>query len=96
MEVEQGLWLPAGSAACSCRSDVACEPHASHLAFRLASTMVILGGISITLSHLSLCTYSSSFSSPRVWLLLLTCRVMLCTPGCSPKFRVQWGVLIRR
>ena len=96
MDVEQGLWLPAGSAGCSCRSDAACEPHASHLAVRFASTMVDFGGISITLSLLSLCTYSSSVSPPGAWLLLLTCTIMLLTPGRSPKFRVLWAVLIRR
>jgi len=96
MEVKQGLWLPAGSAGCSCRSDVACEPHASHLVFRFASTMADFGGISITQSLLSLCTYRISVSPPGAWLLLPTYSVMLCTPGRLPSFRVLSAVLLGR
>lgn len=68
MEEERGLWLPAGSAVCSCGSDIPCQLHDSHLAVTSASIMVYFGGISITLS----------LPSTSRTLVLLRCTVLLC------------------
>lgn len=92
MEVEQELWLPRDYAGYRCRSDVACKPHASYLAFRFASAIADFDGTSITISLWRLCPYSSLVSAPGDCLLLVTCKVILHNPGHWAQFRVLWPV----